>query len=273
VALLTLGVFVCCVSGACSEDGFAACRDGVGRAVTLTPRPATTPKRSYQTAPSPSPPQRGGWLSELSYRRLGKLGGATRGVPGGGWQALEEDDDAALSSAAGMRGALLGFGGGHDAVFDAIDANGDGVVSRAELAAFMKQAGGGSSGSGGVSDEAAARLRDRGALEVHVLRGSQLLAADGGGTSDPYVLVQPYRAPPWHTRVLRGTLEPQWHEAHAFDGLVRAAGRRRATTPPPSHLHHHPAEPHGTPRTPRGTPPLLAGPWRRARQTAGAARA
>ena len=72
---------------------------------------------------------------------------------------------------------------------------------------------------GSVPQDAAARRAERGALKVHLARGVGLLAADKGGTSDPYVVVQLGKTK-HSSKVIKKTLDPEWDEAVVFSNLT-----------------------------------------------------
>ena len=61
-------------------------------------------------------------------------------------------------------------------------------------------------------------MLEQGALKVTVVRGVGLLAADKGGTSDPYVVVQLGKTKK-RSKVIKKTLDPEWNEALTFDGI------------------------------------------------------
>ena len=67
-------------------------------------------------------------------------------------------------------------------------------------------------------------LAARGKLEVHVINATNLLAADSGGTSDPYVKVRLNAGGHEHkgeTKVVKKTLNPRWDERFVFTGQLR----------------------------------------------------
>eukprot|EP00966_Prymnesium_polylepis_P294252 6795609-Prymnesium_polylepis.1 len=69
----------------------------------------------------------------------------------------------------------------------------------------------------------AQRVAQHGALRVHLKRANQLLAADKGGTSDPYVTVyygQGRSAPSKRTRSIKKTVDPVWDQTLEFPSLV-----------------------------------------------------
>jgi Ca2+-dependent lipid-binding protein len=73
--------------------------------------------------------------------------------------------------------------------------------------------GGGSGGGGGGSSSGSALGASRGGtVSVRVVRATGLLAADRGGTSDPYVVVQSAGGKKAKTSVKKRTLDPEWDE-------------------------------------------------------------
>ena len=61
------------------------------------------------------------------------------------------------------------------------------------------------------------------AVSVRVVRATGLLAADKGGTSDPYVVVQSAGGKKAKTSVKKKTLEPEWDETLELSVLDAAA--------------------------------------------------
>ena len=62
-----------------------------------------------------------------------------------------------------------------------------------------------------------------GTATVHVVRATGLLAADKGGTSDPYVVVQAAGGKKAKTSVKKKTLDPEWDETLELSVLDAAA--------------------------------------------------
>ena len=62
-----------------------------------------------------------------------------------------------------------------------------------------------------------------GTATVRVVRATGLLAADKGGTSDPYVVVQSAGGKKAKTSVKKKTLEPEWDETLELSVLDAAA--------------------------------------------------
>ena len=59
------------------------------------------------------------------------------------------------------------------------------------------------------------RLAENGTLRVRLARGVGLLAADKGGTSDPYVVLQLGKTK-HKSKVIKKTLDPEWNETFDF---------------------------------------------------------
>ena len=120
-----------------------------------------------------------------------------------------------------------GGGGGGD------DGSGAGVASRVAAkakakakAAVASVPGMGSSGSGGGgsgSGGSALGASRGGTVSVRVVRATGLLAADKGGTSDPYVVVQAAGGKKAKTSVKKKTLDPEWDETLELSVLDAAA--------------------------------------------------
>ena len=62
-----------------------------------------------------------------------------------------------------------------------------------------------------------------GTVTVRVVRATGLLAADKGGTSDPYVVVQTAGGKKTKTSVKKKTLDPEWDETLELSVLDAAA--------------------------------------------------
>ena len=60
-------------------------------------------------------------------------------------------------------------------------------------------------------------------MTVRVVRATGLLAADKGGTSDPYVVVQTAGGKKTKTSVKKKTLDPEWDETLELSVLDAAA--------------------------------------------------
>ena len=78
--------------------------------------------------------------------------------------------------------------------------------------------------------ESALDLSSRGQLTVHLVRASDLIAADAAGTSDPYVKVRVEaggKELKGETKVVKKTLNPAWDERISFVGVL---GEFAATT-------------------------------------------
>ena len=66
--------------------------------------------------------------------------------------------------------------------------------------------------------DAEERLAEHGSLRLHLDRGAGLLAADKGGTSDPYVVVHLGKTLK-RSHVVKKTLDPQWGQTLLFNNL------------------------------------------------------
>ena len=78
-------------------------------------------------------------------------------------------------------------------------------------------------GGGGSSSGSAPGASHGGTVSVRVVRATGLLAADKGGTSDPYVVVQSAGGKKAKTSVKKKTLEPEWDETLELSVLDAAA--------------------------------------------------
>ena len=78
---------------------------------------------------------------------------------------------------------------------------------------------------GKIGNKAGGRTNDEpaGTVTVRVLRATGLVAADKGGTSDPYVVVQTAGGKKTKTSVKKKTLDPEWDETLELSVLDAAA--------------------------------------------------